>query len=185
MQSVHTFHDRMKINVLDTTAINPVFIDSLIVVRLFTVDILRFTSNSCRYATIVSRVKISQKIEKSNYPFFISYKINVSGMFSPNPAKSRSSLFLHVCRVQLKGRRHCKITKNQFLLSYFLKDGSSFTKFDRLRDDKVSDDLSFLNVRINAKKKLLNVCQSQAKHVAIEKLICIHSKWNKLQFSKK
>lgn len=48
--------------------------------------------------------------------------------------------------------------------------------FDRLRDDKVSDDLSFLNVRINAKKEQLNVCQTQAKHVAIEELICIHSK---------
>lgn len=129
MQSVHTFHDRMKINVLDTTAINPVFIDSLIVVRLSTADILRFTSNSCRYATIVLGVKIPQEMEKSNYLFFITCKTKISKMFSPNPANSRSSLFLHVCRVQLKGKRHCKMPKNQFLLSHFLKDESSFTKF--------------------------------------------------------
>lgn len=119
MQSVHTFHDRMKINVLDTTAINPVFIDSLIVVRLSTDDILRFTSNSCRYATIVLGVKIPQQMERSNYLFLISYKTNVSRMFSPNPAKSRSS-FARLSRT-IKGEKTLQDAKESISFVTFHK----------------------------------------------------------------
>lgn len=126
MQSVHTFHDRMKINVLDTTAINPVFIDSLIVVRLSTADILRFTSNSCRYATIVLGVKDTARDGKIKLSFFhFLQDERFKNVLSKSCEESFVFIFARLSRT-IKGEKTLQDAKESISFVTFLKRQEQF-----------------------------------------------------------